>query len=163
MDPVVQAAIFTVCGTLALAVLGGFVKIVASTFTDKKGWKSVNANIGNTQRGSLSAQHEDLAKSISNGNSQIINKFEASSDKLFSEVKNMDTFLKVKEEREKHRYASLSESQKNIDTHIEGMKATFTELQRIQIENLILHKRVQELEYQLDTHPNPKRSHDLQR
>ncbi|MCX7773195.1 MAG: hypothetical protein N2376_08815, partial [Clostridia bacterium] len=135
MDPVVQGAIITVAGTLVLAVIGGFIKIVAGTINDKKYWGRVDLKIGAAEGKSLSDQHSEIKNIVIDGNDKLINKVEHSADKLLNEVKGIDTFLKVKEEREKGRYASLSDSQKRLDSQIEGIKSIFTELNRLQIEN----------------------------
>ena len=161
MDPVVQGAIITVAGTIIIAVIGGFIKIIVDAISGKKRWQSVEEKIGSTQRGSLSDQHTDIINKIdstskiqSNGQRQI----NGSINRISAGVDSVNKILQINEEREKNRYENLSDSQKKIDYQIEGVKAAFAELRRLQIENQVLQQRIQELEKSLDRYRD--RGHD---
>lgn len=161
---VIITGAFLVLSTL----LGAF---IANRLNDRKLNSIINRKIGEVNNTTLSGQHDNLLeqnKVLSNDNKKLFTQMnyqvKSTSDKLQSDVRGIDTFLKIKEEREQNRFSSLSDSQKKIDSQIEGIRATFTELHRLQSENKALQKRVYDLENQLEKHMNKQREYnDLER
>lgn len=135
MDPVVQGAIVTVAGTLALAVIGGFVKIIWSSINDRKLFDQLKDKIGNTEGSSLSKQHEAIKDKIAEKASNI----EKSQDRIFNKVDSIDKEMVVSRER----YASLNLDQRDIRDNVNKL---VNEWEYAIAENKELKNRIKELE-----------------
>ena len=139
MDPVVQGAIVTVAGTLALAVVGGFIKIIWSSINDRKIFNQLKDKIGNTEGSSLSKQHERIKETIverANGIEKMQNNEFA---RIFNKVDSIDKEVVANKER----YASLNLDQRDIRDNVNKL---VNEWEHAIIENKELKNRIKELE-----------------
>ncbi len=150
-----------------LAILSSVIgALLSNRSQERKIYSQVNRKIGEIGNVTLSGQHEviiekinDSSKAQSDGQKMI----NGNINRVSAEIRDINTLLKINEEREKGRYSALSDSQKKLDFQIEGVKATIAELNRLQIENQLLNKRVIELEYQLERYHNISFNKDIER
>ncbi|OZV13486.1 hypothetical protein CIW83_02775 [Tissierella sp. P1] len=135
MEPVVKAAIITVAGSMALATLGGFIKIVQGIIDEKKFQDQINSKIdskiGNTEVGSLSKQHESLEKLGNMNKEQILNEIKLSSN-------NIKDILEVRDKVEETRYNNLGDGQKRLEDSFKTIEGFREEWKRVNEENIKL-------------------------
>lgn len=164
MDPVVQGAIITVAGTLALAVIGGFIRIVWSSISDRKFFNEIKDKIGNTEGFPLSKQHEAIKETIiekTNGVEKIMaektNGIAERQSNILNKVESIDKLLSQKETEDRFRLESMNESQKEIKSHMQGInklaedwERTIAENKELKARNAELEKKYMELDKQYD-------------
>lgn len=150
MDPVVQGAIITVAGTLALAVVGGFIKIIWGSISDRKFFNEIKDKIGNTEGFPLSRQHEDIKETIE-GRTDVIKEtikertsnIEKAQDSILIKVYNIDQEMAANKER----YGTLNLDQREIRNSVNKL---VIEWEHAIAENKELRSRIMELEKQIE-------------
>lgn len=146
MDPVVQGAIITVAGTLALAVIGGFIKIVWSSVNDRKFFDQLKDKIGNTEGSSLSKQHEAIKEKIVEKTNTIEKMQNNEFSRILNKVDSIDKLLIQKEAEHRFRLESMNENQKEIKSHMQGINKLADDWEKVIAENKELKTRIIELE-----------------
>lgn len=171
MEPVIQVAIITVAGSLALAIIGGFIKILINIFDEKKFQRDIaskiDLKIGNTESGSLSKQHENMEKSIKDVVVDKTNNLKEMQERnflqLYPKIENIDKYIDGERENKILRYNNLNESQKRLEDSFKTMAAFGEEWKRVNEENIrlkqenqILVEKNRELLNQIRTYENER-------
>lgn len=150
MDPVVQGAIITVAGTLALAVIGGFIKIIWGSINDRKFFNQLKDKIGNTDDSTLSKQHDAIKETITERASIIENTIKKMQNndftRIFNKVDSIDKLLIQKEAENRFRMESMNENQKEIKSHMQGISKLADDWEKTIAENKELKVYITELE-----------------
>lgn len=124
---------------VAVALIGLIGTVVLGIYNDRKGYKKITEKIGDTDKGTLSNQHEMLKEVINNNHNSIKEFIKTGNDQL---VKNADFTiekisdeLKRKELEQKHQYDNLSVYQKEIDHYVKGIEDLVRDWKRVVTEN----------------------------
>lgn len=125
--------------TIAACLLGAILTFIFNTWVDNKGWKKVQEKIGDTSKGSLNMQHEDIKNAIIEKTSNIYTKVDKIND------------ITVKNEA---LYQNLNLDQKEVRNNINKLvfdwEKTISENKelRLQIETIKSEKQELKLENQ---------------
>lgn len=149
MDPVVQGAIITASGAIALAALAGFFKIILS-FRDKKLFDEIKTKIGNHKSDTLEMQHENIKEAIS-GKLDSVGKIVADNtinlkennknefNRIYAKVDKINSTM----DKNEIRYENLNLDQRIVRSNVEKLVYDW---ERIIVENKELKGRITELE-----------------
>ncbi|MDD4565373.1 MAG: hypothetical protein PHE79_07895 [Eubacteriales bacterium] len=160
METIIAAAITAGCGLLgvALGVFGirdgkfkDILHKVETVITSLARDKSASAG----EHGSLSKEHDSLSIEHKSLSGQIVD-----ASKMAG---NIYTEIKVMQERDIHKYSSLTEKQKDIVASVDNIKAMADELKRLAGENADLRQelyrereRNQDMQNRLDRKPRAR-------
>lgn len=100
--------------TVVAVLLGAVLSFLFNIWVDSKGWKKVNEKIGDTSRGSLNIQHEDIKDTIKFKTNSIEKAITEKTSSICTKVDNIDKITA----RNEFLYQNLNDDQKKVRDNV---------------------------------------------